>query len=75
LRPSDRIGGDGGAADAWNILGRAVNRAASCFDWHSPDSRECAKRVSWISCRDIRHSSYADSRITRFDEVEIAALP
>ncbi|MGC2223357.1 MAG: hypothetical protein WA624_13855, partial [Methylocella sp.] len=26
--------------------------------WHSPDNRECAKRVSLISCRDIGHSSY-----------------
>ncbi|MGC2221737.1 MAG: hypothetical protein WA624_04880, partial [Methylocella sp.] len=28
------------------------------FNWHSPDNRECAKRVSLISCRDIGHSSY-----------------
>jgi hypothetical protein len=28
--------------------------------WHSPDNRECSKRVSWISCRDIRHSFYTD---------------
>jgi hypothetical protein len=27
-----RIGGDGKAADAWNILGRAVDRAAGRFD-------------------------------------------
>ncbi|MGC2222783.1 MAG: hypothetical protein WA624_10645, partial [Methylocella sp.] len=27
-------------------------------NWHSPDNRECAKRVSLISCRDIGHSSY-----------------
>jgi hypothetical protein len=33
---------------------------------HSPDNRECAKRVSWISCRHIGHSSYTDiSRINR----------
>src|ERR1700730_1451522 len=29
------------------------------FQLASPDNRECAKSVSWISCRDIRHSSYA----------------
>ncbi|MGC2222137.1 MAG: hypothetical protein WA624_07120, partial [Methylocella sp.] len=28
------------------------------LNWHSPDNRECAKRVSLISCRDIGHSSY-----------------
>ncbi len=28
------------------------------ISWHSPDNRECAKRVSLISCRDIGHSSY-----------------
>ena len=27
-----RVGGDGEAADAWNILGRAVNCAGSRFD-------------------------------------------
>jgi hypothetical protein len=27
---------------------------------HSPENRECAKRVSWICCRDISHSSYTD---------------
>ncbi|MGC2222803.1 MAG: hypothetical protein WA624_10745, partial [Methylocella sp.] len=30
----------------------------SIINWHSPDNRECAKRVSLISCRDIGHSSY-----------------
>ena len=27
-----RIGGDGEATNAWNILGRAMNRAAGRFD-------------------------------------------
>ncbi len=31
---------------------------AGVLNWHSPDNRECAKRVSLISCRDIGHSSY-----------------
>ncbi len=34
-------------------IARALN-----LIWHSPDNRECAKRVSLISCRDIGHSSY-----------------
>ncbi|MGC2222837.1 MAG: hypothetical protein WA624_10920, partial [Methylocella sp.] len=34
------------------------NGARTGFNWHSPDNRECAKRVSLISCRDIGHSSY-----------------
>jgi hypothetical protein len=35
------------------LSGRTLSR-------HSPDNWECAKRVSWISCRDISHSFYAD---------------
>ncbi len=44
--------------------GEALGRSRGGFstkihlNWHSPDNRECAKRVSLISCRDIGHSSY-----------------
>src|ERR1700732_59355 len=42
------------------------------FTAAAPDNRECAKRVSWVSCRNISYLSYTEiSRITRLSRLRL----